>query len=73
MKLYIYNHAGTCACVYNPESPLPNPHSQEMQKKNIFVYIYPRFENYSNFWLVKTPGIKNPYSRVLLVTDQMLL
>ena len=21
------------------------------------MYIYPRFENYSNFWLVKTPGI----------------
>ena len=27
--------------------------------------VYPRFENYNNFWLVKTPGIKNPYSRVL--------
>jgi hypothetical protein len=27
---------------------------------------YPRLENYNNFWLVKTPGIKNPYSRVSL-------
>jgi hypothetical protein len=28
--------------------------------------IYPRLENYNNFWLVKTPFIKKPYSRVLL-------
>jgi hypothetical protein len=27
---------------------------------------YPGLENYSNFWLVKTPGIKKPYTRVLL-------
>ena len=31
-----------------------------------FIYHYPRLENYNNFWLVKTPGIRNPYSRVLL-------
>ena len=30
------------------------------------IISYPRFENYNNFWLVKTPGIKTPYSRVLL-------
>ena len=27
---------------------------------------YPRLEKYNNFWLVKTPGIKNPYYRVFL-------
>jgi hypothetical protein len=27
---------------------------------------YTWLENYNNFWLVKTLGIKNPYSRVLL-------
>jgi hypothetical protein len=27
---------------------------------------YLRLENYNNFWLVKTLGIKNLYSRVLL-------
>jgi hypothetical protein len=30
--------------------------------------FYPRFKNYNNFWLVKTQGIKNPYSRMLLGT-----
>jgi hypothetical protein len=30
------------------------------------IDYYPRFENYSNFWLVKTPGKQKPYSRVLL-------
>jgi hypothetical protein len=31
-----------------------------------YIMYYPRFENYNNFWLVKTPGIQNPYSRVFL-------
>ena len=30
------------------------------------ILFYPRFENYDNFWLVKTLGIKNSYSWVLL-------
>jgi hypothetical protein len=30
------------------------------------ISFYPQFENYDNFWLAKTPGIKNAYSRVLL-------
>jgi hypothetical protein len=42
---------------------------------------YPRFENYNNFWLVKTPGIKKnifpgvarPYYRVYHLANQMLL
>ena len=29
-------------------------------------FLYPRFENYDNFWLVKTSGMKKTYSRVLL-------
>jgi hypothetical protein len=33
---------------------------------SVYINYYPRFENYNNFWLVKIPGIKNPYSRVLL-------
>ena len=30
------------------------------------IVFYHRFENYDNFWLVKAPGINNPYSEVLL-------
>jgi hypothetical protein len=31
----------------------------------VIIVFYSRFENYDNFWLVKTPGIKKKtYSRV---------
>jgi hypothetical protein len=30
------------------------------------IMCYHRLENLNNFWLVKTPVIKNPYSPVLL-------
>jgi len=59
-----------------PSSPVvKNVYVPAIHERTIY---YPRLENYSIFWLVKTTVIKNPYSRVLLgvtnhLTNQTLL
>ena len=45
-----------------------NPQIQNLVHTTRFGnnHHYPRFENYNNLWLVKTPAMKKTYSRVLL-------